>query len=51
MGKYIESLDNTDCNKALIRIIPRINIEKIKKIIENSWYVLSVNIYVYTFYY
>lgn len=31
--KYIESLDNTDCNKALIRIIPRINIEKIKKII------------------
>lgn len=31
--KYIESLNNTDCNKALIRIIPRINIEKIKKII------------------
>lgn len=32
---YISSLQNDDCNKALKRIVPRINIEKIKEIIIN----------------
>lgn len=32
--KYIESMKNIECNKALIRLIPKINIEKIKQIID-----------------
>lgn len=31
--KYIESLENKDCNIALMRIVPKINVEKIKKMI------------------
>ena len=31
--KYIESLKNKDCNAALMRIVPKINVEKIKKMI------------------
>lgn len=31
--KYIESAKNTDCNEALMRIVPKINIENIKKMI------------------
>lgn len=31
--KYIESLKNEDCNAALMRIVPRINVENIKKMI------------------
>lgn len=31
--KYIESLKNDDCNAALMRIVPKINVEKIKKMI------------------
>ena len=30
--KYIESMKNVDCNKAVLRIIPKINIEKISNI-------------------
>ena len=30
---FIESLSNKDCNEALMRIVPKINVEKIKKII------------------
>lgn len=30
--KYIESLTNEDCNKALLRIIPHINLTKIKEL-------------------
>ena len=33
---FISSLQNDDCNKALTRIVPRINIEKIKEIINNT---------------
>lgn len=31
--KYIESLKNKDCDAALMRIVPKINVEKIKKMI------------------
>lgn len=31
--KYIESLKNEDCNAALMRIVPKINVENIKKMI------------------
>ncbi|MBN2950536.1 MAG: CtkA family protein [Holdemanella sp.] len=31
--KYIESLKNKDCDEALMRIVPKINVEKIKKMI------------------
>lgn len=31
--KYIESLKNKDCNAALMRIVPKTNVEKIKKMI------------------
>ena len=30
---YIENLENKDCNAALMRIVPKINIENIKKMI------------------
>ncbi|MBQ7140346.1 MAG: CtkA family protein [Bacilli bacterium] len=30
--KYIESMDNVECNKAILRIIPKINMNKIKDI-------------------
>lgn len=33
---FISSLQNDDCNKALTRIVPRINIEKIRKIINST---------------
>lgn len=33
---FISSLQNDDCNRALKRIVPRINIEKIKEIINNT---------------
>ena len=32
--KYIESMDNEECNKAILRIIPRINIDKIANIFD-----------------
>ena len=33
--KFIESMDNTECNEALIRIFPKINLEKIKELFDN----------------
>lgn len=30
--KYIESMKNVDCNKAVLRVVPKINIEKISNI-------------------
>lgn len=33
--KYIESMKNNNCNNALLRIFPRINLEKIKEIIDD----------------
>lgn len=32
--KYIEGMSNDDCNKAILRIVPRIDMEKIKKIFD-----------------
>ncbi len=34
--KFISSLENTDCNKALKRILPRIDINKIYKIVDEK---------------
>ena len=39
---YISSLQNDDCNKALKRIVPRINIEKIKEIINNISFISDI---------
>lgn len=33
---YISSLENEDCNQALLRIYPRIDFKKIDEIIENT---------------
>ena len=33
---YISSLENEDCNKALLRVFPKINIEKINNIIDET---------------
>lgn len=33
--KYIESMKNINCNEALLRIFPKINLDKIKEIIDN----------------
>ena len=33
--KFIESMSNNDCNQALLRIFPKINLEKIKELIDN----------------
>ena len=32
--KYIQSMKNSDCNKALLRIFSKINLDKIKKLFE-----------------
>ena len=43
--KYIESMNNDDCNKALIRIVQRIDMNKIKSIfgeIPNEYNGLSI---------
>ena len=34
--KFISSLENTDCNKALKRILPKIDMEKIYKIVDET---------------
>lgn len=36
--KYIESLKNKDCDAALMRIVPKINVEKIKEMIIDGSY-------------
>ena len=33
--KYIENMNNIDCNKALLKIFPKINLNKIKEIFDN----------------
>lgn len=33
---FIAKMDNKDCNNALLRIMPRINIDKIKQIVDNT---------------
>lgn len=40
--EYISSLQNDDCNKALLRIFPKINIEQINKIIEETPYISEI---------
>ena len=40
--KYICSLENKECNKALLRIFPRIDIEKIEEIIDNTLYISNI---------
>lgn len=32
--KFIESMENNECNKAILRIIPKINMDKIKRIFD-----------------
>ena len=32
--KYIESIENEECNKAILRVIPKINMDKIKNIFD-----------------
>lgn len=32
--KYIESMENDECNKAILRIVPKIDMEKIKKLFD-----------------
>lgn len=36
---YINSLDNVDCNNALLRIFPKIDLEKINNIIDKTHYI------------
>ena len=33
--KYIENMNNDECNKAILRIVPKINMDKITDIFEN----------------
>lgn len=40
--EYISSLQNEECNKALIRIVPKINMKKINEIIENTPYISEI---------
>lgn len=40
--KFISSLENEDCNNALKRIYPRINIEKINHIIDNTPFISEI---------
>lgn len=39
---YISSLDNEDCNQALKRIYPKINMDKITDIIDNTPYISKI---------
>lgn len=39
---FIKSLDNKDCNNALKRIFPRLDMEKINKIIEDTPYISNL---------
>jgi len=39
---YISSLQNEDCNRALKRIIPRIDMEKIKEIIDHTPFISNL---------
>ena len=39
---FISSLDNVDCNKALLRVLPRINLNVINEIIDNTLYISDI---------
>lgn len=39
---YISSLENEECNKALLRIFPKINLEKIKQIINDTPFLSNI---------
>lgn len=39
---YISSLENKECNKALLRIFPKINLEKIKQIINDTPFISDI---------
>ena len=39
---FISSLDNVDCNKALLRVFPRINLNVINEIIDNTLYISDI---------
>ncbi len=39
---FITGLENEECNKALIRIFPKINLEKIYKIIDQTPYITDI---------
>lgn len=40
--EYINSLENKECNEALLRIYPKINIQKINEIIEGTPYISNI---------
>ena len=40
--EFIDSLENEDCNKALLRLFPKINIDKINEIIEDIPYISNI---------
>lgn len=40
--EYISSLENEDCNNALIRIVPKISMEKINSIIDETPFISSI---------
>lgn len=40
--EFISSLQDDDCNRALKRIVPLINMEKIKKIINNTPFITEL---------
>lgn len=39
---FISSLNNVDCNKALLRVFPRINLNVINEIIDNTLYISDI---------
>ena len=40
--EYISSLKNQDCNKALLKLFPKIDLEKINLIIDNTSYISNI---------
>lgn len=40
--EYISSLENEDCNQALLRIVPKINLENIEKIIQETPFISDI---------
>ncbi len=40
--EYISSLKNEDCNKALLKLFPKIDLEKINLIIDNTPYISNI---------
>lgn len=40
--KFINSLKNVDCNEALLRMVPKIDFNKINKIIDETPYISDI---------